>query len=229
MSVIQNFVERSEPWRRVEEIQAIRNGDVNTSGTSKDVYEGLRGKVKPMPDKQFVEEHHEELTGSELVADADVNSLDLREIGLWEDTRVINQDCAAYTLDEAIDHYGVDEVVDRTVNRLLDGFVEQGVVFKDPKDNIGFFYGRPRSFDVYDSSAFMIFDEKPENMSKADFYSFESAAPNMYGQFAEDVANKSDRASEEVIGKVAEASDYLEDEIEDYLCFQDAFEYDTEL
>ena len=84
MDIFQNFINRSELWRRKEEVQAILNGDVNTSGTWKDVYDGLRGKIKPMSDKNFAEEVHEELTGSELIAESEVNTQDLTDIGLWE-------------------------------------------------------------------------------------------------------------------------------------------------
>ena len=37
-----------------------------------------------MSDKEFAEEAHEELTGSELIAESEVNTQDLTDIGLWE-------------------------------------------------------------------------------------------------------------------------------------------------
>jgi len=229
MATIQNFMERSESWRRQEEIQAIMAGNVNTSGTNKDVYEGLRGKIKPMPEHDFADENHQELTGDELVADADVNPQNLTDIGLGESTKVINQQKATETLDQAIENYGVNEVVEITVDRLLDRFVEQGIVYKDIANNVGFFHGEPKAFDVYDDSAFIIFDDIPEEMSDTDYWRFESAAPTMYQKFAEDIVNNSKQDSEEVISQLAEASRYLEDEIEDYTSFKDAFEYDPEL
>lgn len=227
MSGVQNFVERSELWRRKEEIQAVRNGEEDTSGSIKDVYQGLRGVVKPMHESEFAKENHDELTSTSFVADADVNSQDLTEFGYWEDTRVINQDEAVYTLEEAIDEFGVAEAVYRTVDELLDGFTENGIVYNDVSNNIGFFYGEPRAFDVYDSSAFTLFDKSPEEMSGAQFYLFEVSAPIMYQKFAQDVVNKSDEGVEEAIGKVAQASDYLDEGLDGYLDFQDAFECDS--
>lgn len=116
-------------------------------------------------------------------------------------------------------------MINRTVNQLFDNFVQQGLVYKDVNDNIGFFHGKPKAYDVYDDSAFILFDDVPEEMSKLDYWRFEYAAPTMYQKFAQDVENKSDNESQEVIRNVAEASSYLEEDLEGYLEFQDAFEY----
>lgn len=218
-------IERSENYRRQEEIQAIKHGEVNTSGTRKDVYDGLRGKVIPMPEEKIVKENHERLSGTGLIAEADINEQDLAEIALWEESEVINQQEANKEITKAIEEYSTDFVVEEAVENLLDEFTEKGIVYEDPGDNIGFFHGRAKAFDVYDDSAFEIYEEKPENMSDADFHRFKHSAPTMYQKFANDVARHSEESREYVVGKVAESSKYLEESLDSITGFQEAFNY----
>ncbi|MFB6115056.1 MAG: hypothetical protein ABEK04_02100, partial [Candidatus Nanohalobium sp.] len=112
---------------------------------------------------------------------------------------------------DAIEEYGTDFVVEEAVENLLDEFTEKGIVYEDPGDNIGFFHGKAKAFDVYDDSAFEIYENRPENMSEAEFHRFEGSAPTMYQKFAEDVANHSEESREYVVGKVAESSQYLDE------------------
>lgn len=218
-------IERSESYRREEEIQAIKHGEANTSGTRKDVYDGLRGKVKPMPEEKIVTEHHERLSGTGLIAEADINQQDLTEIALWEDTHVINQEEANKEVPDAIEEYSTDFVVEEAVENLLDEFTEKGIVYEDPGDNIGFFNGKAKAFDVYDDSAFEVYDQKPEKMSDAEFHRFEQSAPIMYQKFAEDVAKHSEESRENVVEKVAESSQYLSEDLDSMVGFQEAFNY----
>ena len=226
MSVVENSVERSEPWRRDEELQAVLRGEMENSGSIKHVYPGLRNnKIKVMHESDYEEENHERLTDTSLVADAEISIRDWSDIGYWEDTVVINQEEAEYDLDEAIDEYGLDEVIDRTVNNLLDEFTEQGFVYKDPSDNIGFFHERPKAFDVYDNGSFILFDDKPEELSENDLYLFEGAAANMYKQFAENIEEKTEEDRYSVMAKVAAASEHLVNDLNEQMHFLDAFEY----
>lgn len=226
MSVVENSVERSEIRRRDEELQAVIRGEMEDSGSIKDVYQGLRNnKIKVMHESDYDEENHERLTDTSLVADAEVTKRDWSDIGYWENTVVVNQQEAELGLDGAIDKYGVDEVIDSTVNGLLDQFTEEGVVYKDPKDNIGFFNDQPRAFDVYDTGAFILFEDSPEELSDNDLYLFEGAAANMYKQFAEDLEEKSTMNTEMAMKKVAKASDYLHDDLDEPFHFLDSFDY----
>jgi len=218
-------IERSEKHRRDEEIQAIEHGDANTTGTRKSVYEGLRGKIKPMPEEQIAKKNHERLAGTGLIAEADINQQDLTELGLWEDSEVINQQEAKEEIPEAVEKYGAELVVEEAVENLLDEFTERGIVYEDPGDNIGFFHRRAKAFDVYDDSAFEIYDERPENMSEADFHRFEQSAPTMYQKFAEDVANHSEQNREYVVEKVAESSQYLDEDLDSIIGFEEAFQF----
>ena len=230
MSVVENSAERSEIRRRDEERQTVVRGEMEDSGSIKDVFPGMRDNmIKVMHESDYEEENHERLTDTPLVADAEVNERDWSDIGYWENTIIINQEKAEYDLDEAIEEYGVDEVIDRTVNNLLDEFTERGVVYKDPGDNIGFFQDEePKAFDVYDNGAFILFDDEPEEMSENDLYLFEGAAANMYKQFAEDIGDKSGDDDYSVMSKVAEASDHLDSELEEPIHFLDSFEYNHE-
>ncbi len=227
MSAVENFAERSEIRRRDEERQAVVQGEMEESGSIKDVYQGLRdNKIKVMHESDFDEENHQELTDTPLVANAEITKRDWSDIGYWENTVVVNQQEAEFGLQGAIDEYGVDEVIDMAVNDLLDEFTEEGVVYKDPKDNIGFFNDQPKAFDVYDTGAFMLFDDVPEELSDNDMYLFEGAAANMYKQFAEDIEDKSTMDTEMAMEKVAEESDYISDDLDEPYHFLDSFEYE---
>lgn len=222
------FVERAEKHRRREEIQAIRRGEVNSSGTRKDVYDGLRGKIKTMPEEQIVKENHERFSDTDLIAEADINQRDLgdlSDLALSEETNIINQQEANREIPEAIEKYSTDFVIEETVEELLDEFTERGVVYEDPGGNIGFFHRKPQAFDIYDDSAFDIYENRPENMSEAEFHRFKQSAPTMYQKFAGDVARHSEQSREYVVEKVAETSQYLEEDIDSITEFQDAFNY----
>ena len=62
-------------------------------------------------------------------------------------------------------------------------------------------------------------------MSKADFHRFEQSAPTMYQKFAEDVANHSEQNREYVVEKVAESSQYLDEDLDSIIGFEEAFQY----
>jgi hypothetical protein len=223
--VAQQTLQNEQENRREDEKAAIQEGEVIRKGTHKDAYIGLRGMVKPMEENHFQEENHERLTGTDLVADADINRRDFTKIGLWPDTVVINQNMADKELEEAVQHYGADYVVEEAVKNLLDEFTERGLVYSDPGDNIGFFSGEAKAFDVYDESSFDLYDSKPENMSEAEFHRFSHQAPAMYQKFACDVARHSGGEAETLLDKVTEASKYLISGEAAMADFQQAFSY----
>lgn len=210
MSLLVNSVERSETRRRDEELQVVIRGEKEDSGTIKDVYQGLRdNKVKVMHEDDFDSEVHERLTGTDLVPQAEITERDWRDIGYHENTVVVNQNEADQDLENAIEEFGIDEVIDDTVNNLLDEFTDRGIVYKDPQNNIAFFEDQPKPFDVYDTGAFILFDN-PEELSENEMYLFEGAAANMYKQFTDDIAEKSSKDNEYITDKVVETSDYLD-------------------
>lgn len=222
---VAGITQEQKKHRKADEIAAIEHGEAITTGTNKTAYRGLRGIVKPMPKEQFPEQNQEKLAESELTAPGTVNERDLTEIGLWKETKVIHQEEADEELEEAVETYGTDFVIEETVENLLDEFTERGIVYEDPGDNIGFFSGQAKAFDVYDDSAFEFKDGNIEEMSEKDFYEFQREAPVMYQKFAEDVANYSQKSHEEVVNKVADTSEYLIEEEASRINFQDAFQY----
>ncbi|MFB6174478.1 MAG: hypothetical protein ABEJ87_00700 [Candidatus Nanohalobium sp.] len=223
--VVQTLLQGESKNRVADEKAAIQHGEVIRTGTHKDVYIGLRGAVKPVEEDDFEEENHERLTGTELTADAEINLRDFTDIGLWPDTVVIKQQMADRELEEAVQHYRTGHVVEETVENLLDEFTERGLVYSDPGDNIGFFSGKAKAFDVYDESSFDLYQSRPEEMSQADFHSFSKKAPVMYQKFACDLARYAPEETEEVVDKVSEASDYLISGEASITDFQQAFEY----
>lgn len=215
-----NFAESSE-------CKAVLRGELDDSGSIKDIFSGFGNNIiKVMREEDFDKEVYERLRDSSWVADAEVKKRDWSDIDYWENTVVINQKKADFELRGAIDEYGAGRVIEMAVNDLLDNFTEEGIVYKDPKDNVGFFDDQPKAFDVYDTSAFILFDGTPEEFSPMEKYRFEGAAANMYKQFAEDIENKSTMDLEMAMNKVAEESDYLSDNhLDDLSHFQDSFDY----
>jgi len=222
---IGGVVQEDTEHRREDEIAAIQHGEPITSGTNKTVYRGLRGMVKPMAKKDFPEENREELEETEFIAPGTVNERDFTDIGLWEDTMVIHQDEADEKVGEAVEKYGTDFVVEETVENLLDEFTERGIVYEDPGDNIGFYNGAAKAFDVYDNSAFEFKDGDIDTMSDKDFHEFQQEIPVMYQKFAEDVASYSEEDAQTVVDKVSEASEYLTEGEASRINFQQAFDY----
>ncbi len=222
---VASLLENENQQRREDEKAAILHGEPITKGTHKDAYRGLRGMVKPMPEEDFQEENHRRLTHTELVADAEINTRDFTEIGLWENTAVIDQEEADRTLEEAVQHHGTDHVVKETVENLLDEFTERGIVYSDPEDNIGFFNGEAKAFDVYDESSFDLYDTGPENMNEAEYHRFKQEAPAMYQKFASDLATYTPEQTETAVHKVTQASDHLKTGEATITDFQQAFRY----
>ena len=101
-----------------------------------------------MPEEQIAKKNNKRLAGTGLIAEADINQQDLTELGLWEDSEVINQQEAKEEIPEAVEKYGAELVVEEAVENLLDEFTERGIVYEDPGDNIGFFHRRAKAFDV---------------------------------------------------------------------------------
>lgn len=211
--------------RKEDEKAAIQHGEVIRKGTRKDVYRGLRGMVKPMPKEKFPEENREKLEETELIAPGTVNERDFTEIGLWKETKVIHQEEADETVEEAVEKYGTEFVIEETVENLLDEFTERGIIYEDPGDNIGFFSGEAKAFDVYDNSAFEFKDGNIDTMSDTEFYKFQKEAPVMYQKFACDIARYSDEDAEKIVDQVSEASEYLLDGEASMADFQQAFDY----
>ena len=222
---IGGVIQEDTEHRKEAEKAAIQHGDSINTGTNKTVYRGLRGMVKPMARKDFPEENREELGETDFIAPGTVNERDFTDIGLWEETMVIHQDEADEKVGEAVEKYGTDFVVEETVENLLDEFTERGIVYEDPRDNIGFYNGEAKAFDVYDSSAFEFKDGDIDSMSDKDFYKFQQEAPVMYQKFAEEVASYSKEDAQTVIEKVSQASDYLIEGEASRIDFQQAFNY----
>lgn len=166
-----NVVDRAEE-HRVREVVAGIGGDEFDNGVNKEVFLTQRGTTGKISQSGSLATR-----GSQDTDDMDnfpwavLDVEDLSNIGLKNETPLIEMRTSNLSHEEAVDTFGLPEVIDRDIEMLFD-ILQEGHIYGDFKpQNIGYFEQgkelKPEPVDVFDIDNVEPYQNEPEQIARA--------------------------------------------------------------
>lgn len=164
-------VDRAEN-HRIQEVVAGIGGDQFPDGVNKEVFLTQRNTVGKIPGSdRLAQSSGNDTREMENFPWATLDIEDLSDIGLEHRTPVIDMRPSNLSHEEAVDTFGLPEVIDRDVGMFFD-ILQEDKVYGDLKpQNIGYFQkGRelqPEPVDVFDIDNMEPYKNDPEQVARA--------------------------------------------------------------
>jgi hypothetical protein len=191
MASIEGFVDRSHrPEKREDERVMERTESIENTGGQK-IYRGIRNDIlMPQEQDEEIRQIYRDLHGSARV----VNTWIFTEDG--ED--LVIQDEAPQSFENALEEYGLDHVVQESVE-IFESFADNGYAYCDlAPDNIGFRNGKGLAIDYLDEEAVEPLDGNEQYSAAMTYHFFTKELAELTEQNAETIERKIDRYSTHV-------------------------------